>query len=80
MGYIKIILACVTVTGCAGSITDSQMRIYRAEADLAESRAKIAQQYQQCLARYENDPEKLRSVCVVYNQALLQLDVRRTTH
>lgn len=70
------ILACALLSGCEGSIVHSQARQARAEADIAESRAKIAQQYQQCLARYENDPEKLKSVCVVYNQALLQLDVK----
>ena len=74
MRYIAI-LACLLMSGCDGSIMHSQSRQARAEADLAESRAKIAQQYQQCLARYENDPEKLKSVCVVYKQEFPQSGV-----
>jgi len=40
--------------------------------------AQLAQQYQQCFERYDYDCEKFKSVSVVDNQALLQLDVKGT--
>lgn len=63
------LLACLLLAGCEGSLLHSQQRQERAKAEIAEAWAR-------CLARYENDPEKLKSVCAVYNQALLQLDVK----
>lgn len=74
--FISIFLL-LCLTSCEAAWWEaSGARKQKAQADFWEARAKIAQQYQRCLEKYQDDPAKAKEVCVVYNQALVQLDVQ----
>ena len=60
--------------GCDMGI-DSSLRLQKADADFAESRARVANLYLRCLEKYQEEPVKAKEACAVYNQALLQLHV-----
>jgi hypothetical protein len=53
-----------------------EYRQRKADAELRQETAELVKAYRICLQKYENDPEKAKTQCAVYTQALHEVEIK----